>query len=217
MLKKLIIVFTIFLCTSCTANYNLNIDENNISEKFTITMPKSVIDENTLQNQLEHPDLVYKDQDYYYDIKLQEDNNYYYVNYNYQHNLENYQESKIINFCYEENYNQVTNKRIIISTSNRFNCLKMYDDVNLDTVKINITTKLKVESHNADEVKGHTYTWHINGDNYQNKPINITMLKSQPVISNSSVEMAIMLCSLVIVIGGIILYYKIKFNKRSKY
>ena len=36
---------------------------------------------------------------------------------------------------------------------------------------VNIKTQFSVEENNADKVSGDTYTWNINGKNYNNKSI----------------------------------------------
>lgn len=81
-----------------------------------------------------------------------------------------------INTCYK-NFSVVENLNrdgIVISTSTKNLCFEMYDI--LEEIKVKVKTNHEVESHNADEVVNGEYIWKINGGNYNNKSIQLTLL-----------------------------------------
>lgn len=65
------------------------------------------------------------------------------------------------------------NNKIIIATSKEFKCFDKYEE--LDSVTINLTTDLEVESSTADSVHKNKYTWNINRQNYRDSEINIVL------------------------------------------
>ena len=56
-----------------------------------------------------------------------------------------------------------------MKTDEYFKCFDFYED--LDNLTINIKSDLLIKKHNADKVKGNTYSWNITKDNYENKSI----------------------------------------------
>lgn len=174
-MKKLLLVILIFLVTGCTAQYNLTIDQSTIKENVTVVLPKTIVTDDQLQPYLQNGNKVYpsSSDSSLYKSDLTEDDGNYYLAYEYSHDYEMFNQSMFVKKCYQEVSLKSNEETISLVTSNQFNCIKMEDGAYLDNVDINITTKLKVKSHNADKVNGNTYTWNINESNYQNKPINL--------------------------------------------
>lgn len=170
-LTILLITISALLITGCDVEYNLTVDEESVDENFTITIPKTELDENEFQNQLNGRIRVNSDSVETYKANGNEDLNNYYINYNYTHDIENFTESKIISDCYPSATITTTTDIITLSTGPEFECFVLDGNKRLNTATVNITTKLDVKENNADEVNGDTYTWIINKDNYQNKPI----------------------------------------------
>lgn len=180
-MKKILLAFLIFLVTGCTAQYNLTIDKSKITENVTVALPKSTVTDDQLQPYLQNGNKVYpaSTDSAIYKSDLTEDSDNYYLSYEYSHAYDMFNQSMFAKKCYQEVNLKNNEETIFLSTSNQFNCIKMEDGAYLDNVDVNITTKLKVKSHNADKVNGNTYTWNINESNYQNKPINLEI--KQPV------------------------------------
>ena len=213
-MKKIYLFVLTILLTGCSSTYNITVDENKIDEHLKISIPTNLVNENTLQEQLEA-------QLGNYNIDYTNDSNNYYVDYTNNYDIGNYFDSKLINLCYDTSSNKITDQQIKITTSSQFRCIYMDDGVQMDSVDINITTQLKVIENNADEVNKNTYTWHINKNNYQNKPINITIQKNKTTtqtvksVVSKIPNKEIIILSLGLIIVSIILYRIIKRKQKN--
>ena len=185
---KLIICFLFtFLLFGCSATYNLDIDkELKINEKLNLSLTSSADSfklsefNSNLPVDINVDDIgafnkKQKDIDYF-DIKKSLDSNLISFSYNYL-DYNNLDSDRIINTCYDHFnlINKLDNDdyKLILSTSKKFNCFDLYD--NLDDVTINISTKKKVYDNNADSVNDNTYTWYINKDTKDDASISIVM------------------------------------------
>lgn len=182
MKKILIIIGCAFLLTGCDVTYNLTINDNNsFDEDITMSFLKS----NTNYDDI----LVYRDnktpvsknssEEKFYDSSVTENGNYYNLNYHYNHDIDGLKDSYFINNCYSNSSIVSTEDEITFSSGQNFSCFIGDDGLKADSVRINITTKLKVLDNNADEVNGNTYTWIISANNYLNKEINLTLKKNR--------------------------------------
>lgn len=170
-MKKILLALLVFVLTGCTAQYNLEIDDNSIKENVSIKILTSAVNESFLQDQVDKSKIVYADKLETYNTKFENDNENYNISFDYIHKTEDFTNSKFLNICYNSNKISVVEDKLIIKTSNQFNCINMDNDIHADKVEINITTKLKVTGNNADEVQGNKYIWNITSENYQNKPV----------------------------------------------
>lgn len=177
-MKKYILLIMILIITGCSSEYNLNIEKDTIFESASMTFPKSVTSVDSYNNQTQLMKNVYGDNLYFYNINKKEDENNYYLNYSFTHNINQYKDSTILKMCYSDNGIKIDDKEFLINTSDTFNCIYMDDGAYMNDVTVNIKTKLKVLDNNADIVNGDTYTWKYNEDNYDNKPIYIKIDRS---------------------------------------
>ena len=190
-LKKILFLFLIIISTGCEAEYNIEIN-NNINLKETITIKeenKEIFNKkNTLlynltpneysKTNLKWPTSVYKDDEVnpYEPIRL--DNTKYYtktnisnyktlgVIYSFNHNQNKYNETAIINKCYDFKYNKI-NDVITFETISSFKCFDEYKL--LDKLTINVDTTCKVNIENSDKKENNRYTWYITKDKYDKK------------------------------------------------
>ena len=200
-MKKFLLLFVVFFITGCTAEYNLNVDGDTIKEDVVVSFLRNEINKDALDYYVSNPNNVYfNDGNTYYSAKLIEDDDNYYLNYNYKHQYENFTNSLFARKCYDDVEIVSNDDNIILSTSDEFNCINMDDGFYLDSAKINITTDLKVLENNADRVKGNTYTWNVNDTNYTNKPIKLVLQKNTNVKNVLSKNNQIFLILIVIII-----------------
>ena len=185
-MKKIILTILLLIICGCSANYNLVIDGNYISEDVLITIPKSVISKEDLEKQAPAKKSVYRDYISYYDRKTSDDASNYYLSYSFNHAINKYIDSSILRACYSSRNVSVTDNTIEIETSGNFNCIYRDDGVKIDEVLVNIKTELKVVSNNADKVDGNTYTWVFNKQNYKKKGISIKLDKSKKTVKKKS-------------------------------
>lgn len=239
MKKKIILLFVMMLITSgCEIEYNLEINGDNYNENTTVIgntldasenltelkskvlydeyMPKPIplFNDSVIQSESNEP----IEGVLYYEKEDLADENIVGVQFNGTFDSNNINNSTIINYAYG-NFEIIDNEnQIAITTDKKF---KLFDQQpNLDKVIINIKTNYKVIESNADEVNNNIYTWNINKNNYTDKPINIVMEKhpsqANSNINNASVELFIIIGSIVIVLVLIGLYIKFKTNKNNK-
>jgi len=106
---------------------------------------------------------------------------------------------------------------ITVRTTNSFQC---FDYINeLTEVDIVIKSNHKLKSTNADEIKGHSYIWHINKENATNKPIEL-VLHSKKYVWNYNNEVIKRLGLIILILGGTLLVgftgYNTYKNKQDK-
>lgn len=192
-LKKLLLLFLLILLTGCEAEYNIEIN-NNINLKETINIiekdetkfnEKSDIlykltPKEYLETNLKWPTQVYQNDEVnpYEPIKL--DNTKYYtktdisnynmlgISYSYNHNQNRYNNTDIINKCYNIKYSK-NNDNVSFETIGEFKCFDEYKL--LDKVIINLNTTCKVNKENADKKDKNKYIWYITKENYKDKKI----------------------------------------------
>ena len=221
-MKKILLFILIFLITGCTAQYNLTIDESSINEKVEVAIPRETISQDQLKPYLQLGNKVYPSDSNsaVYTSDLSEDNDNYYLTYEYSHSHEMFAQSMFVKKCYQTVKLNSTEETITLSTSDQFNCIKMEDGASLEKVDINITTKLKVQSHNADKVSGNTYTWNINENNYENKPINLEIKKPvslEEVIKEApNYQLMVIVLIVVLILSITFIIVKIKTKNNNK-
>ena len=215
-MKKVLLFLLIILVTGCTTSYNLNITADNIKEEINISIPKSVASANIIRNQLNYNRQVYLEEDVYYNMNNNEDTNNYYIEYNYTHDISKYKDSSFLNLCYDSKKISNSDNYISISTGKRFSCIYMDDGVYMDNVDINITTDLNVLNNNADEINGNTYTWKINKNNYQNKPIIFEAEIQKPLIDKASNSPIVAIVAIVVSISLIVLIITVYLKRKHK-
>lgn len=197
-MKKVIILIVVLLfLTGCDVEYNLKINKLEFSE----TMIAIEYDSNKWDSNLEmfgnykgntYRELIEEDYQKYTGVIINQQNPYTNdpipgyigynkkkianenalgIQYNYDFPINDYKKSTLAKFCYEYVTVHIDNSKIMLSTSSEFRCMKNFKT--LKAVKINITSPYLVLGSNADSVKGRTYSWLINRDNYKDSNIYI--------------------------------------------
>ena len=195
--KILILIIIMFLISGCTAEVNIEIDRNKISESTNITAyenvvyPKEVLRTSfrnyipiyaddvivdTLPDQA-YPDIIY------YQKKETDLGNGYLFNYSYSFNIDEYKEARTIKDSFKS-YNVSFNNReetLRLSTDNE-GIIYFNDYSQLEEVRINIKTDYLVKEHNADRIDDDTYTWIFTKDS--KKSINMLIDMSDAATTN---------------------------------
>lgn len=187
-MKKIILLMTIVLCTACSAEYNLTLNDNSFNEELNAMN----IDSSSYYNELSVQRFPFKSQygtlidavapvvsDKFpesnkKDISKNNENN---IQYFYEFNLGNYGDSNIANSCYQFFSVDAKENEVSILTGNKFYCFDVYEE--LDSVTININSNYKVIQSNADKIVGKKHTWYITRENASNKPIIFVYDKSK--------------------------------------
>lgn len=215
--KLLLLVIILFSLTGCTFEYNIEIDTNTIKEENIIYIPNS--NKNNIEQEVEKLVSSYTGPTNslgMYEQSVIEKNNNFGMSYKKEYNkLYDYNNSLSFSICYD-NYKLIKEeKKIVISTSKKFNCFNKYKE--LDNIIININSKLDVESSNADEINGNRYTWNINKSNADNKPINIVLKPNTEKVERKKEFGVVLLVILAfILLGIIILLIRLKDKRKNK-
>ena len=219
-MKKIFVILFLSLSlflSGCTAEYNIEINEDKVSENTVLTIDKSRLTE-PLYNTLINDNSVYLDEDEYYAIEESEDESNSIFSYKYIHDINKFADSRIINWCYNDREIINNENTLTISTKGSFNCANRESRSYVENARINIKTDLEVLENNADEVNDNTYTWIINENNYRDKPIYIQIQKNNINIDNNNL---VILVSVVIIFASIItlsiLIIKSKMKKANKF
>lgn len=219
MKKNILLIFLIITLTGCSVEYNVDVDDK-INESTTIvTLTDDLPYKSyTAQKNVDITSLKDDDSSKYSKIIKETDDNYIF-NYKYEFEQNEYIDSFIANSCYEKLNITNDNDRFIINTSDKFLCLNVDDGI-VDSVTINITTKNKVTSNNADKVSNNTYTWYIDESNYENKPIQMNISKKNIIGDNEKLlfsgSLELILTFLIFIIPIIVLIILAKYNGKHK-
>ena len=180
-LKILLLLCSCFFLSGCTVEYNLNIKNAKFKESIVIqgtgheneqfysTLKKWNIPafyDDIIYNS-DNPDKV-KGVKYY---KRNVNDRNFMVKLNYEFKQDNYADSTMANFCYNNffAYENEETKTISYTASMDFKCFTTYEE--LDNVVVKLKTSRKMVNHNADSVDGKTYIWNITRDNALGKYI----------------------------------------------
>lgn len=161
-MKKIILFIIILTLCSCSAEYNLNINDTYEEKINTDRIYDTIVP-------------AYNDYEGTSSEK-EEGKKYYVVNdgppsYSFNFAKNDYARSNAIYTCYKK-FNVYTEDKVTtLLTSNYNYCFDKYDDLTNLTININLNSKYSLVRSNADQVKGNRYIWNINKDNYKNKYI----------------------------------------------
>lgn len=214
-MKKRIIVllFGVLLLTGCTADYNLEIDNNLLKEEITGMVSKNELNENnseapnTVSSLINEEQYPFANSTEIYDKKLNEDGNNINYKYSFNYDMTNFDKSSLINTCFENHEIVDLGNYYSIKLSGEFYCLYAKN------INVNVTSNLNVISNNAKKVKENTYTWVINKDTTN---IEFVVDKTKPFTKNnkkgSSTFRIISFVILMVLSGITYLLYKKKSN-----
>lgn len=240
MKKKIFTLTFLLLCvTGCSANYDVEIYNNQVKENMQfIESDSSLWDSevqyglsyrNLLESSINYPypafndtvvdenDTIKLDGIEYYDNTLISDNLKLgqRLKYN-KFNLNNYNQSSIVKKCYKYFSVKEENDNIIISTSLENLCFKEYPI--LDRITINLKTNHKVVNSNATKVNGYHYTWDITRENSEESNISITIKKDEYIFNyeNEFVKKIIYIVLIVGIILSVSIICYLYFKNKSK-
>lgn len=169
--KYLLIFLSIFFLTGCTANYELDITENVVTEKVTIN--NMDIDFNTKEIYITNAMPVDNNLTCYLDydrmvgpneVKKEKNINYYNVQgtsdglkANATMQIDEYKDSRLANMAFSSIHINNYDHYISIYGFDGVDIFNQYQT--LDSFQVKITTDKEVIEHDADHVNGNTYIW----------------------------------------------------------
>ena len=129
MKKILFILITCLLLTGCTVNYNLEINDNNFKETITGSVLNKELDTNNstsinnysfLLNE-EQPSF-YKNENIFYNKTTNNTQEGIDFDFNYTFNENNFNNSRIINECFDNHIYEYKDNKYYLVVSGKFNC-----------------------------------------------------------------------------------------------
>lgn len=203
MKRKILCLLLLIFLTGCSTEYNLEFKDGKFKDNVKIGQFDSnkIGDFDTLE-----PVATYVDKETQY-YALNYKDNYLYLNHEYT--INDYKKAAALIECFDKYEITDDEKYYYIHASGEFKCLSYLGYKN-DSVKVNFTTDLKVESNNADSISNNVYTWTFNDNNYKNKEIIIKLIKKN---NKGKIIIASILCILLIMF---ILYKRLKKHINDK-
>lgn len=212
--KKILMLPLLLLLTGCTVNYNLEINEDSLTETISGTVSK---EEYELKKEYTSPPIAYSlindpqkaiyDNDselYIKNIRENNDNFEYTFSYIYNNNFD---KSSVINTCFENHEIYETDELYHINLSGQFYCLYSKN------ININVISNMKVINSNAKKVNGNTYSWTINKPNNVNIQMDIS--KKEVFKENNKKSNSFRIVSFIILIILCTIAYFLYKNKNS--
>ena len=164
-MKKIILVIICTVClTGCTLNYEIDFGRTIINESINAEMDGNIYDVASsidgdgfyIEKELVEgkiPSLKgYKD---YYSRKIKVNGNKSLVDLNYKYTYDDYENSYILQRCFEKSYVKNTDDSLYVSLGGYFKCFKE------DDIRVKVSTEYDVVKHNADIVTDDYYIWDI--------------------------------------------------------
>lgn len=218
-IKLLLLVCFMFLVSGCSAEYNLVINDESMTEDINAIFSKE--SESELASRMEtirrtsFYNLDTRENEYYTFNKSEDENNII-LNYRYKYSGNDLYKSEAASRCYYKRVVNVTDQYITINTDDQVACLYKDGQKEIDNITVNIKTRLKVLENNADSVNDDTYTWYINDSNYTNKPISIKLEKGTAYEKNIPFELVFLMIGFIVVVFIIYLVVRRKYRKNNK-
>ena len=218
-LKYIFLIIILLFISGCTTTYELEIDGDNLKEKITTYIydgdrEADRIDSGEDGNRLDA--FINSDQypffetyDHVYKKKVSKESDFEKVVLTYDYEISDFENSNALYYCFESSKVTEKDESYNIKASGYFYC--KYINKNIDII---INSKNKVIKHNADEVDGHNYIWHITKDNFKDTSINIEVAKKSN--ENYFLPIIVLLIIVIVVIGSII-YVFIKKKNNEKF
>lgn len=213
--KIFLILFIFFLTTGCDITYEVQFKKDKIIEKNTFYLLNDEVVDGDIVGTLTKLSIPYTDNtDFLIAPKtkiVKEKNQTGYTTIN-EYEYNNYD---TIGICYEA-FNVIKEEnKVMISTSEQFQCFDHYKELN--QLKIVAKVNYKVSHTNADKKKGNTYIWYIDKDNASNKSIQLSFDLNQKVSDwpFTNLPTYVIVIALLIVIIGTVVWIVSRISKKS--
>ena len=215
MKKNILLLGLLILLSGCTTKYNLTFSGDKIKENIDINIDNAEIklgesyvpgieSDNRINNILKEDQYpLFNNEKVKYDKKVTRKGSYTNVKLSHSYTFDEYLSSNAYLTCFENKKMTKNRNSYSLSLNGNFYCLYS------DDIEINIKTDREVLKHNADKVKGNTYTWIINSENVKDANIYFQMSTRYKTINTILIVVALVV-GVVLLGGGFIIYSKLK-------
>lgn len=202
MFRKIIVLFLFsFLLCGCTAQYNLEIKDDEFRENIKINFDSN--DDGAYEYFSENKFYAIMDGVSNFKEYKKESEDKKNIKFSYTYEGTEFNKATSLSSCFRA-YNVIDeNGYYIISTSKGLTCATEENTVLLNSLDVVIKTNHIVKDNNADEVDGYVYTWHFDKDNYDKKSIYIELEKDKFVFNyeNEFVKTILLYVTIIVVVA----------------
>lgn len=215
--KLFLLILLMFSISGCSTEHELVIDDNGMTEKINIIVPKTEENKTKIYGQYQN-NLYAIDNDYtkkMYDKKISENEDNYVLTYKVNYEFSEIKFDYLFSTCFDS-YSAVkgNDNTFIISTSKGYNCL-YYEMGNFDKYELKIRTKYNVLETNADSIDKDVMKWNIDFTNYENKNIYLKISLEKNKKNISAYGILIIIFASILVLSGIIFLIVKAINKKN--
>ncbi len=221
-MKKIILLLLVFLLCGCSAEYQLNIKGDKIEENINLSINNAeIIDEELapdmslkskdsieyLKNGSLYP--VLNNQIDTYERNVSDVDNVTTISLKYLYKKDQFQNSKVINECFEKKDISVDKGKISIHLYGKFSCLEN----NASALDFKIVTSNKVNSANIEYgILDNEYVWKIDSTNVNDVDIQIDLSTESKYMYYGARIVGILI---IVLVAGAALYAYTKISKRK--
>lgn len=223
MKKKIFLLFVLIFMTGCNAVYNIEITDDKVLESSDFYATKKIFYDPSSDGVSENDEIsdYYYKQDYpafkngiykkkLYNKKMIDNNDLYGMNLNYSFGLNNYNDSSLLNYCFDSSVFKVKDNYIILDAKDVSKCFTQDIYEHLDFLTVKVKTDLNVTENNADEVDNNIYIWEISREDSLNKDIYLKIKKSVIKKNFPFITVVIIIGVIIAVIGLVITFIRKK-------
>lgn len=194
MKKIILVVASILLLTGCSVEYNLTIEEENITENISI-IPEND-EENSMLNIYNKPEEVFLNSPVYsesneklegveyYSITKVLNANIYQMNLDYKYKFQDFINANIVNnsvsiFKFEKN-----GDIYILNTGANLKIFENYKSLNNVKISIKLSDKYQVILNNAITSENNEFIWYVDRSNFKTSPITLNFINLEEQKNN---------------------------------
>ncbi len=209
MVKKSLFIIGVLLLTGCSAEYKVNIKENEIQEDINIISPNTTENTNAVNDSIKNGVSVYFNpgnaSEVYYDASKKETKEEVTLNLQYNFKYNEYFKSSSLENCFNSPVFVYDDNIIKFRTNETLKCIKGdYNQIIYEEVKFVVKTDYIIKKSNAHSEKNNTLTWVFNEDNYINGYIEYELDRTQTVASETEEVFEKYALYLIAVVGAVL-------------
>ncbi len=226
MKKIFCLLMFVLLCTGCSVEYSILIEDGVVIESTNLIMENNEDNDSLIANLITYGESSHFDRDtansYPYEMKefLTNDNKLG-LNYFYEFNYNDYVNSNAFTQCFDKRTFIYDNSYINLTTNEGIKCMYQDGVANFDELVITVESIYVVLDHNADSVDDDVYKWVVTPENYKDKSVEISFDRENTLASSNALKADQIAMYVIYILLGIalvfVLIFLYKFKRANKH